>query len=365
MRVKLDCRSKLPFLVAAFLVLGLCGHQVSGEAEGGGNPPLPKWAKISPQQIQYAVKSGLAATRELDLGGGEKIRLVLIPPGTFRMGSKLSTEEVMRRWPGAKMKWFKWDRPRRIAKITKPFYIGVTEVTRGQFKRFVAASGHKTAAEEKRAAWVQKAAKSQDWAWKVDFNWKKPGFAQTDAHPVVCVAWIDCIAFCSWAGKPSGMKVRLPSEAEWEYACRAGSNAPFWWGDREEDAADCANVASVGDPQQWKNHFKGKFDGHSYTAPVASYRANGFGLHDMLGNVAEWCMDWFYPSDIYHPCVDNFKEYFYHHIVRGGGFGENAWFVRSGKRMSSYSKVATSDYGFRIVIEPVGTKPTKKKNSWF
>ena len=131
---------------------------------------------------------------------------------------------------------FKNEYPKHKVRITKPFYLGTYHVTRGQFRQFVSAAGYKTDVEtsgkpmtgwdrEKKnlgmryPAWESGKPKLSD----KDYSWRNPGFEQTDEHPVVNVSWNDAVAFCKWLSKKEGKTYRLPTEAEWEYACRAGT----------------------------------------------------------------------------------------------------------------------------------------------
>ena len=153
------------------------------------------------------------------------IELVLIKPGTFQMGSKLSAKRVAGKF--SKFRWnesyFADEHPRHTVQITKPSYLGKYEVTVGQFHRFVEAKGYRTAAEKDGARGP----------WRP--IWRDVSHFQTAFHPVVCASWNDAKAFCDWAS------ASLPTEAEWEYACRAGSTTIFPWGD-EPEAARTLNV---------------------------------------------------------------------------------------------------------------------------
>ena len=173
------------------------------------------------------------------------MQFVLIPAGEFQMGSTGADEDA-----GID------EKPRHLVRITKPFFLGKYEVTRGQFRKFVESTGYNENA------------------------WQTPGFEQTDEHPVVNVSWYDAVKYCEWLSKKDGRTYRLPTEAEWEYACRAGSTTHYSFGDNVEDLVRFGNV-------------EGKNDGFDFTAPVGRFRPNAWGLYDMHGNVWEWCSDWY------------------------------------------------------------------------
>jgi formylglycine-generating enzyme required for sulfatase activity len=178
------------------------------------------------------------------------IDLVAIPAGEFYMGSKPDDKDAKDR-----------EKPRHKVRISKPFYLGKYKVTVGQFQRFVKATDYQTEAE-----------KAGD-----DETWKKPGFDQTDEHPVVCVSWNDAAAFCKWLAKETGAKVRLPREAEWEYCCRAKTTTKFYFGDDEADLGAYA----------WYT----KNTNDKGTKSCGLKKPNNFGLYDMHGLAWEWCDD--------------------------------------------------------------------------
>jgi len=199
------------------------------------------------------------------------------------------------------------ERPEHLVILSKPFYLAETEVTVGQFKQFVAATGYRTTAEQggkgimgfqpqppTNAPWLKPAFEQ-----RAEFTWKNPGFPQTDAHPVVGVSWRDAVAFCEWLTKKEGVAYRLPTEAEWEYACRAGTSTWFNWGNEFRDSIHRrANIANTEYEKAWPDRAirqwivrPGHDDGHVFTAPVGSYPPNAWGLRDLHGNVWEWCAD--------------------------------------------------------------------------
>jgi sulfatase modifying factor 1 len=176
----------------------------------------------------------------------------------------------------------------------------VTEVTRGQFRRFIHETGYKTEAEKDGKGGSGWNEEKKDFEQDPKYTWLNPGFEQTDEHPVVNVSWNDAVAFCEWLTRVEGLTYRLPTEAEWEYACRAGTTTKYFNGDDAESLSTVANVAdgtARTKYQGWTWAIAAR-DGFVYTAPVAQFRPNAFGLHDMHGNVWEWCRDG-YAADYY------------------------------------------------------------------
>lgn len=210
-----------------------------------------------------------------------------------------------------------YDVGRHTVAITKPFHIGATEVTRGQFRKFIEETRHITDAEKAgrpgaegapmlgftppRAIGAVKTLAQLDIVSSTTYTWKNPSFEQTDDHPAVGVSWRDAVAFCVWLSKKEGKTYRLPTEAEWEYVCRAGtSGIPYWFGSDPYQAYRFANIGTSELEKAYPKMVLEKWvidvnkepsDGFVYTAPVGSYPANPWGLHDAHGNVFEWCQD--------------------------------------------------------------------------
>ncbi len=222
-----------------------------------------------------------------------------IEPGEFLMGStKAQIDTLVKQFPGSEGGWLDAEQPQHPVKITRPFYLAAHAVTVGQFRRFVESSGYKTEAEQGDRG-------SYGWdgkEWKLDpkINWKTPGFAQGNDHPVVCVSYNDALAFLGWLNEQETEKKRgycLPTEAEWEYACRAGTGGIYGGSDDPESLVRIANVADASYKKQFPNStcIRGD-DGFVYTAPVGSFEPNAWHLYDMIGNVWEWCDDGYDPK---------------------------------------------------------------------
>ncbi|MGA2704486.1 MAG: formylglycine-generating enzyme family protein [Isosphaeraceae bacterium] len=268
------------------------------------------------------------------------MELVRIEPGEFLMGS-----------PDSDLYAKADEKPPHRMRITRPFYLGKYEVTVGQFRRFVDDSGYQTEAEKdgKGGYGLNEAANRFEQAPR--YTWREAGFEQTDLHPVVNVSWNDAVAFAEWLGKKEGKTYRLPTEAEWEYACRAGTTTRYWSGDDAETLAAVANVAdgtAKAKFPQWET-ISG-FDGFVYTAPVGKFRANAFGMYDMHGNVWEWCWDW-YSADYYkEPPVDDPRgpSQASDRVVRGGSWYDDPRFVRSANRLWDAPGIRSGNLGFRV-----------------
>jgi len=232
------------------------------------------------------------------------MKLVLIPAGEFMMGGQEPAEELVKAFPGYNKTadYFADEYPRHRVRITKPFYLGKFEVTVGQFRRFVKEAPYRPEAEEDGAGgWGYNPATGKCEGPKPEYSWENPGFAQTDEHPVVNVTWNDAVAFCRWLGRKEGKHYRLPTEAEWEYACRGGTTTRYYTGDAPETLTAQARVVDPKKRTQFAHVHEmiiDKNDPSAFTCPVGRFKANPFGLHDMHGNVWEWCADW-YAEDYY------------------------------------------------------------------
>lgn len=218
------------------------------------------------------------------------------------------------------------------------FAMGRYEVTRAEFARFVRDSGYVVPANVGCYGWNGIRYETNPLA-----DWSNPGFAQTDNDPAVCVSWSDANAYTKWLTKKTGKGYRLPTEAEWEYAARAGNAATRPWGDDEVNACRHANVGDAsakrgvpGTEATWKYHDCD--DRHAYTAPVGSYEPNAFRLYDMLGNAWEWTDTCWNMSPPGAPPEDNRTTGpCEQRVLRGGGWVDSPAYVR---------------YDFRFLLDP-------------
>jgi formylglycine-generating enzyme required for sulfatase activity len=287
-------------------------------------PGLTGLAKVSTEKKLVAL--GPAAVSKdrliLDLGAGVRMELVAIKAGVFTMGGTQVSQAT----------WEADERPEHRVTLTRGYYLGKYEVTRGQFAAFVKATGHKTDAEREGTSWGR--GDNGEWSAIPGLAWHTPHFPQGDDHPVMCVSWNDAKAFCDWASKKTGRGVRLPTEAEWEHACRAGTKTGWSFGDDEAAINDYAWTIKNGEYQ---------------THPVGQKKPNPWGLFDMHGNVWEWCQDWSAPygSDAVDPAGPSSGD---RRSVRGGRWDANPYFSRASVRGLDAPSARNTYTGFRVAL---------------
>jgi formylglycine-generating enzyme required for sulfatase activity len=318
--------------------------------------PVPATARTSAKSNSPAPAPAKAATVEPVAPGTEKstggnnsigMKLVRVPAGEFQMGS--SEED-----PNAEAA----ERPAHHVRLTKGFSIGAYEVTVGQFGAFVEASGYQTEAEKEGtgAAGYDAATRQFVEENQPRFNWRNIGVEQTDEHPVVNVSWNDATAFCGWLSKKEGKRYRLPTEAEWEYACRGGTTTRFPTGDDDSSLKDAANIGDVSLKKSWDaaTWVVSWNDGFAFTSPVGKWKPNAWGLYDMVGNAGEWTADWFDPQyyssspdvDPRGPATGEFR------TVRGGAWYYQPPLQRSAMRVGGCPPSSRNVLvGFRVVRE--------------
>lgn len=335
---------------------------------------LVAWPVVADEPAQ-------GTARQVDLGGGVSLEVVYIPPGDFFMGSSPEEKE----WatgieggatPGTVRESYEGPAPRPM-RVRNGFWMGRTEVTVGQFRRFADETGYISDAEKPGGhtqvfdpEWTDynlRGTVVHPWKSVADKSWRDPNFEfpLREDFPVVCVSWNDGRAFCEWLTKKEraagrladGLEYRLPTEAEWEYACRGGSDSTaFWWGDNLKDGEGRLNISAVdflpGRTTVWPLANAPWSDGYAFVSPVDCYGPKGrnkFGLADMCGGVWEVVLDHFDPAgghEELYVVQSNPRP-----VCRGGNYfdvpGNARCAVRLGLQGPAYSD---SRDGFRICL---------------
>ena len=326
-------------------------------------PATAPFDAATARQQQAAWAEYLGKKVEITNSLGMKFRL--IPPGEFMMGSEEDELSVLRRFDYLHPDEIVGEYPLHQVRITKPFFLGIHEVTLGQFLIFYhnakykleierdgkAGMGWKGGLEEKRATY-----RPWDWGFK----------GQSQNHPVVFVTWNDAVAFCEWLSRKEGRKYRLPTQAEWEYACKAGTTTRYYFGNDPEDMVHYGNGPDPSLRAEYKIPnvyyrtpnvpfpFLHSNDGYPFTSPVGSFKPNPFGLYDMTGNASEWCQDWFGANyyedspqdDPQGPSNGTYR------IARGGNWPTPAGYSRSSRVGKAEPDKRAYHLGFRIVLVP-------------
>ncbi|MFZ1909335.1 MAG: formylglycine-generating enzyme family protein [Burkholderiales bacterium] len=252
--------------------------------------------------------------------------MIVLPAGSFEMGSAASdparTED---------------EQPRHRVSFARPFAVAKFSVTRGEFARFVAESGYRVAP----GCLIRR---SGGWVDDRRAGWRRPGFAQTDLDPVVCMSWNDGQAYADWLSRKTGHAYALLTEAQWEYAARAGTTTPYYWGAQASRAYANYGTERCCDPAA-----AGK-DRWLHTAPSGSFPPNAFGLYDMHGNAWQWMQDCWHrnydgaPADgsawLSGSCVDR--------VMRGGSWNCGTSTIRAAEREVHDLSGRYSVVGFRV-----------------
>ncbi|QEP42402.1 formylglycine-generating enzyme family protein [Ectothiorhodospiraceae bacterium BW-2] len=247
--------------------------------------------------------------------------------------------------------------PHRVA-IT-PFWIATTAVTVGQFRRFVESTGYGSSAEENAGGKKGCFSRSEGggaWAYVEGRCWQNPGYRQQENHPVTCVSYLDVMAYLEWLNQQAeGKSYRLPTEAEWEYACRGNTTTARFWGDNPDEACDYANVACQNrqDGVRWQTYHNCDTGFNLGTSPVGHFAPNPFGLYDMLGNVWEWTCSGYddkYQNNLEISCKNRADSGL--RAGRGGSWDNIPARVRAASRDGSNPDTRGDSLGFRLVLPP-------------
>ena len=304
------------------------------------------WLRLAssdhPDRREMLVAMQRAERGERSPAVGERFRdcpecpwLVVVPSGSFKMGSS-SGEEGGRDDQG----------PVHLVTIAQPFAVGVHQLTRGEFGRFVREAGHSMGDS-------CRIYEGGEWKGRSGRSWRSPGYGQADTHPVVCVSWDDAKAYVRWLSRETGERYRLLSESEWEYVARAGTTASRYWGDDSTDACAYANVfdRSARRTLPDRGAIHECRDGYVHTSPVGSFSANPYGLRDILGNVWEWAEDCWHGS--YAGAPGDGRAWTSggdcsRRVLRGGSWNATPRGVRSTIRSWYTSGYRNANVGFRI-----------------
>jgi formylglycine-generating enzyme len=271
------------------------------------------------------------ASRDTSARAKDGLDYVAIGPGSFDMGCAAGDSACDED-----------EKPRHRVELPARLWVGRTEVTVAAFGRFVADARHRTTAE------------SDGWSYVLEGRiTQKPGVKWDTGsadEPVSHVSWYDAVAYCAWSGG------RLPTEAEWEYAARGGiTGARHVWGDAPTPQIDGAKQANVWDEAAkkvfpaTKNIFAGYDDGFVYRAPAATFVPNRFGLHDLAGNVMEWCADWY--NKLYYAsspaAAPKGPPMGGERVLRGGSWNDGPTYLRLSDRFGNAPALHGDNIGFR------------------
>jgi formylglycine-generating enzyme required for sulfatase activity len=275
--------------------------------------------------------------------GGSGPELVVLPVGSFAMGA--APDEAQRK---------KNEAPQHTVTFTRGFALARGETTVAQFRAFVAATGYRSSAQlAGRSAIYDERTGNLPERRGVDWTRDHAGRDAPDALPVVHVSWNDAKAYADWLSRETGKRYRLPSEAEFEYALRAGSTSRYWWGEGSP-TRPVENLTGEHDRSQsrraWNNGFAGYGDGYWGAAPVRSFAANRFGVHDANGNVSEWVEDCWHDNYSRAPLDGSawVNPGCSKRVIRGASWASAPDQARSAFRLSAPPDSTNARLGFRV-----------------
>lgn len=264
-------------------------------------------------------RQGSARQKIKDLGNGTSLEMVYIPEGEFWMGTE--DEEIERLVEKTNAEWFRWEKPKH--KVTVPsFYMGKYPITQAQWRVITSLS-------------------------KIERDLiLNPSYFEGENRPVEQMVWYQAVEFCQRLSKLKGKEYRLPSEAEWEYACRAGTNTPFHFGE-----TITTEIVNYDGNKTYAEEGKGVF--REETTPVGKFPPNAFGLYDMHGNVWELCLDDWHEN--YEGAPRNGSAWMYsddrypYKCLRGGSWFCYPWVCHSANRLGYFPRSFNLSFGFRVV----------------
>jgi len=303
-------------------LLGHSDNEIGFRLARDGTWPSDTFTLARQQAAETATQQPTDAKREqyqpyeVFHDGPDGPAMVYLPGGIFKVGDIQGNG-------------LDWERP--VHEVTlDAFAIGRYPITVGEFRRFVEATGYQTEAEQQGGASVYD---SKRWGRKADANWRNPYFQQSKDHPVVCISWNDAVEYCQWLSKETGEDYALPTEAEWEYACRADSETAYCFGDHEQPLEDYV---------WYSKNAVGR------THPIGEKQSNHWGIYDMHGHVWEWVRDWygFYSKEPQHN--PSGPESGSDRVNRGGSWNRDADGCRSAYRFWFDPGDRSNVLGFRL-----------------
>jgi serine/threonine protein kinase len=342
----------------AIVVLGTAGWSLSRNRgwtrtpEGSPNGPapgdnqarssIPFNAGETVEEFEWKGETRRRTVMAVDIGG-QRIEFVKIPAGRFIMGSPDTDSYKMEN-----------EQPQQAVMFTRPLWVAKYAVTKGQFAAFAKAAPYRTEAEDGReGGWGYDEATNILESRSKKYDWERTGWPQSDRHPIVNVTHRDALAYCVWAALRANLPVRLLGDAEYEYANRAGTTARYITGDDYDSLEGYANVADRSMYAKLKLDPIPNFDdGFPFSAPVGSFRPNGFGLYDTTGNVWCWCADTFdeklpRPAEVVDP-KPNDGGAGANRILRGGSWNRSARNCRAALRNWDEPGRRAHVIGFRV-----------------
>lgn len=303
------------------LAVVLLGKQALAQ-DASASPPNDIASTSASAQPKAATAMKAGATFDDCHGASRCPKMIVLPSGTFTMGSPASEIGRLR------------DEEPQHAVTLRAFAVGEFDVTRAEYAAFVRESGRPAGGN------CNHPNREGKWAEDASATWENPGYQTSERDPIVCVSWQDAKAYVAWLSNKTGKAYRLLTESEWEYAARAGTATPFYWGAAPEGAKGKANCSACG--SQWDN---------KQPAPVGSFPANAFGLFDMAGNVWQWVEDCYVPNYSGAPTDGAFVTTgdCAQRVMRGAGWWEDKPVdLRSAGRGGGHPGDRGSNLGFRV-----------------
>lgn len=349
-----------PLSVSLSLMLMLMLSAAAAAVSAADHPPMASAPFDAGQARQFQEQWAQHVGQDLVYTNSVGMKLSLIPPGEFTMGRTLEQyDKVLEAGkkagldPGRLPTWEMLMMPAHRVRITKPLYMGTTEVTVEQYRQFCDESGYKTEAEQGLNAGKPYKGRRPICTWRKPMVWIK--LKQQDDEPVLHLCWNDCVEFCKWLSKKEGVEYCLPTEAEWEYACRAGTTTAWSFGNFEDFDRLGHEHMFVSDGQQKK---------HDRPSRVAQKKPNAFGLYDMHGNVWEYVADWWHrytyknsPLNDPKGPTEQSEKGDMRRIIRTGSFDWGRWGAQSVYRMRITQQSTQHPHqGFRVAMRLKGVE---------